>query len=243
MNQDTLIQVRPVQPASDVPAVRRLFYSGVLEDDYIPNDSAKDIEYLVDAYLSDEGASHFWVAQIQGDGGKSFGSKRTKYRKEGSTDIFGRIKACHVDEHGRDRENGNGNGHKRAIRNGNGASRIVRAGALGAPSGDAGNRIVGMIGAKRMSAETIEIRRLRVDPAHRQRGIGKQLIETALDFCHEQGYLKVRLDTHVEQIPAISLFEQFGFQLNRTREINGKFVHDFYLNLYRRYDPNLHLSG
>ena len=96
--------------------------------------------------------------------------------------------------------------------------------------------VIGMIGAQCAGEDTIEIRRLRVDPKFRQRGVGKRLIETALDFCYEKRYLKVRLDTRVERLPAISLFEQFGFQLNRTREVNGKKIHDFYLNLYRRHD-------
>ncbi len=94
------------------------------------------------------------------------------------------------------------------------------------------HEIIGMIGAKNSDPNTAEIRRLRVDPRHRQQGVGKRLIEEALDFCHGRGYLKVLLDTRVERIPAISLFEQFGFQLTRTRNVEDKQVHEFYLNLY-----------
>ncbi len=93
--------------------------------------------------------------------------------------------------------------------------------------------IVGMIAARRTDAHTVEIRRLRVAEEFQDRGVGNQLIETALEFCQSQGYLKVQLDTRIERIKAIALFERHGFQLNRTRTIDGKLVHDFYLNLYR----------
>jgi len=98
--------------------------------------------------------------------------------------------------------------------------------------------IIGMIGVNRIDMHTVEIRRLRVDPSHRQRGVGTRLIEVALQFCREQGYLKVLLDTRVERTDAIALFERFGFQLTRTREVEGKQVHDFYLNLYRQSEPS-----
>lgn len=93
---------------------------------------------------------------------------------------------------------------------------------------------VGMVGVQRNGADSAEIRRLRVHPEHRQRGIGTRLMETALSFCQRRGYLKIVLDTRIERVEAIRLFEQFGFQLNRTRDVLGKPIHDFYLDLYRK---------
>ena len=60
------------------------------------------------------------------------------------------------------------------------------------------------------------------------------LIETALKFCRDRGYLKIALDTFVEREPAIKLFEKFHFRHSRTRSVGDKDVMHFYLDLYQR---------
>lgn len=94
--------------------------------------------------------------------------------------------------------------------------------------------VVGMIGVQQHEDGIGEIRRLRVRGDHRRRGIGKALVETALDFCRERGFLKVTLDTYMEREPAIGLFEKFQFRHTRTRSIGGKDIMHFYLDLYHR---------
>ncbi len=69
--------------------------------------------------------------------------------------------------------------------------------------------------------------------AYRRHGVGTRLMEHALTFCRRNGYLKVILDVRIERGPAISLFEKFGFQLARAREIDGRRMLDFYFDLYR----------
>ena len=93
--------------------------------------------------------------------------------------------------------------------------------------------IIGMIGVQKTSDHEAEIRRLRVRSDFRRKGLGAKLMEQALNFCRHHGYLKVSLDVRIEREPAISLFEKFGFSLNRTREINGRRTLDFYMDLYR----------
>ncbi len=93
--------------------------------------------------------------------------------------------------------------------------------------------VIGMIGVQKMSEHEAEIRRLRVRPQYRRKGLGTKLMETALGFCRHHGYLKVVLDVRVERGPAIALFQKFGFQLNRTRESGGRKMLDFYLDIYR----------
>ena len=61
----------------------------------------------------------------------------------------------------------------------------------------------------------------------------RRLVETALGHCRERAYLKIILDTDVNRAAAIALFEAFGFELTRTRDVDGRKLHDFYLNLYR----------
>lgn len=93
-------------------------------------------------------------------------------------------------------------------------------------------KIVGMIGVQRHEDDAGEIRRLRVSRDHRRRGIGTMLVETAIKFCSEHGYLKVVFDTFMEREPALKLFEKFRFRHGRSRNVNDKEMLYFYLDLY-----------
>jgi len=42
----------------------------------------------------------------------------------------------------------------------------------------------------------------------------------------------VMLDVRIERGPAIKLFEKFGFKLARQRELDGRKILDFYLDIY-----------
>ena len=95
---------------------------------------------------------------------------------------------------------------------------------------DAG--VVGMIGVQQHEPGVGEIRRLRVHLDHRRKGIGSMLVEKAVKFCNECGYLKLTLDTFVEREGAIRLFEKFHFHHSRTRNYQGKELLYFYLDLY-----------
>ncbi len=95
------------------------------------------------------------------------------------------------------------------------------------------NDVIGMVGVLRRDESVAQIRRLRVHPAMRRRGIGSKLMERAIAFCRERDYLKVILDTRIEEEPAIRIFRKFGFQLARSRDIGGRTVFDFYLDMYR----------
>jgi ribosomal protein S18 acetylase RimI-like enzyme len=95
-------------------------------------------------------------------------------------------------------------------------------------------QIVGMVGVQHHEQGVGEIRRLRVREDLRRRGIGSRLIETALNFCQEHNYLKIALDTFMEREPAIKLFEKFRFRHSRSRNVAGKELMYFYLDLYMR---------
>jgi ribosomal protein S18 acetylase RimI-like enzyme len=107
---------------------------------------------------------------------------------------------------------------------------------------EAEGKVVGMIGVQHHDEGTGEIRRLRVHPDYRRRGIGGALVETAVRFCREQNYLKVTLDTFMERDPAIRLFEQFKFRHYRTKTFGEKELVYFYLDLYAtdQRDPHAH---
>jgi ribosomal protein S18 acetylase RimI-like enzyme len=93
-------------------------------------------------------------------------------------------------------------------------------------------KLVGMIGVQHHDEGAAEIRRLRVAEEVRRRGIGTKLMEAALSWCQQHNYLKITLDTYMEREPAIKLFEKFRFLHSRTRDINGKELLYFYLDIY-----------
>ncbi|HET6246397.1 MAG TPA: GNAT family N-acetyltransferase [Tepidisphaeraceae bacterium] len=100
--------------------------------------------------------------------------------------------------------------------------------------------VVGMIGVQQHDAGVGEIRRLRVAVPYRRRGIGSALVETALRFCEEHQYLKVKLDTYWDYEAAIQLFKKFHFRHERTKTIGEKQLLYFYLDLYSTEKTPLH---
>ena len=92
--------------------------------------------------------------------------------------------------------------------------------------------IVGMVGVQRISENVPEIRRLRVRDGFRRRGIGAMLMEHAITFCRDKQFLKIVLDVRIERSPAINMFDKFGFSHGRERDMNGRKLLDFYLDLY-----------
>jgi len=93
-------------------------------------------------------------------------------------------------------------------------------------------QIVGMVAVQHYDEGVGEIRRLRVANSHRRRGIGSALLERALSFCQEKEYYKITLDTFMDREPAIRLFEKFRFRHDHTRNLSGKDLLYFYLDIY-----------
>ncbi|MBT4529933.1 MAG: GNAT family N-acetyltransferase [Phycisphaerae bacterium] len=94
------------------------------------------------------------------------------------------------------------------------------------------NCIVGMIGVQRINDSSAEVRRLRVRDSFRRKGIGSRLMHHAISFCREKQFLKVVLDVRIEREPAIKMFDSFGFLQGRERDLKGRQLRDFYLDLY-----------
>jgi GNAT superfamily N-acetyltransferase len=102
------------------------------------------------------------------------------------------------------------------------------------PSGE----VIAMIGVQHHDEGVALIRRLRVAEIYKGRGIGRTLLETALGYCQENGYLKITLDTYITPEYAIALFAKYHFRLDRTRTVAGKNLMYFYLDLYGQDKPS-----
>jgi len=75
----------------------------------------------------------------------------------------------------------------------------------------------GCIGVVEADKKTAQLRWLLVEPASRNLGLGRTLMQKLIDYCKEKKYELIFLWT-VNKLPAArSLYEGFGFQLNEQR--------------------------
>lgn len=72
--------------------------------------------------------------------------------------------------------------------------------------------IIGCIGIKKLSNKLAQFKRLYVLPEERGRGMGRELLQKAINFCLKHGFEKIVLDTTIRNKTAIKLFKEFGFQ-------------------------------
>jgi ribosomal protein S18 acetylase RimI-like enzyme len=97
---------------------------------------------------------------------------------------------------------------------------------------DEKGEIVGMIGVQHHEEGVGAIRRLRVRQDHRHKGLGSELLDTAVKFCQETQLLKVALDTRMDREAATKVFEKYHFRLTRAREVHDKTIMEFYFDFY-----------
>jgi len=71
---------------------------------------------------------------------------------------------------------------------------------------------IGCVALRAIDAETCELKRLFVRPAHRGGGVGLRLLESAVAEARRLGYRRLRLDTIPEMGRAQELYERFGFR-------------------------------
>ncbi len=85
----------------------------------------------------------------------------------------------------------------------------IRAGIERFLVAEADRGIVGCVAVEPFPPESLaEIRSLAVAPAFRQKGVGKALVEAAIDRCRREGVRKVFVLTYVGRF-----FERFGFRI------------------------------
>jgi N-acetylglutamate synthase-like GNAT family acetyltransferase len=99
------------------------------------------------------------------------------------------------------------------------------------------SEIIGSIAITEDDKQIAHVRRLRVDPAWKAwRGgeVARGLIRTATHHARQHDSLKLVFHTAVNDDQVIVLLHELGFEFARTRELRGKHLLEFYLNLYMR---------
>jgi N-acetylglutamate synthase-like GNAT family acetyltransferase len=87
-------------------------------------------------------------------------------------------------------------------------------------------RIVGSVAIVKFSDRAAQLRWLLVDPSVRGQGLGRWLVEEALEFCRIAGYFSVFLWTVKTLTIATKLYQSLGFRAieEQTHELWGSIV-------------------
>jgi GNAT superfamily N-acetyltransferase len=73
------------------------------------------------------------------------------------------------------------------------------------------DHLVGLIGAQRQTAESVYLYSLWLEPGMRGKGLGYELVATAVDWARSQRARFVTLRVDVANAPARVVYEQLGF--------------------------------
>jgi len=83
--------------------------------------------------------------------------------------------------------------------------------------GIAGGSVIAMGGFKPLSADEVEIMRMRVHPDWQGRGLGGDLLRDLERAARERGYGRVYLETTIVQTPALAMYRSHGYaEVGRT---------------------------
>lgn len=86
----------------------------------------------------------------------------------------------------------------------------------GAPNGclllvKDGELAVGCVGVRRWEGDIAELKRMYLQPSARGHGMGRRLLDSALEQTRQLGYQSIRLDTLPSMETAIALYRAVGF--------------------------------
>jgi GNAT superfamily N-acetyltransferase len=85
-----------------------------------------------------------------------------------------------------------------------------------------GDRVVGSVAIRAACDGEAELKRMYLVPDRRGRGLGRRLLERALEWARDGGLATVTLDTTEEMAAARSLYESVGFRAVGSRTEVGE---------------------
>lgn len=87
------------------------------------------------------------------------------------------------------------------------------------------NEIIAVYALQTISTDTIEIRNIAVDKAFQGQGIGRELLDHAVDRAKEMGFKKIIVGTGDAAIKQLHLYQKVGFEIYDIK-------HRFFLDNY-----------
>ena len=84
-----------------------------------------------------------------------------------------------------------------------------------------GDKVVGIFGLERASADAMELRRMYVDPSARRLGIARRMLQFAEDECRRRNVMRLELSTAEIQQAAIALYNSAGYRLVRQETVEA----------------------
>ncbi|MFT3979187.1 MAG: GNAT family N-acetyltransferase [Ferruginibacter sp.] len=75
-----------------------------------------------------------------------------------------------------------------------------------------GDGFIGCVGVRRISGTEAEMKRMWVRRGNEGTGIGRALLEKAIQLAADTGYKKIKLDTLNDMLPAMNLYKKYGFR-------------------------------
>lgn len=92
-----------------------------------------------------------------------------------------------------------------------------------------GKDIIGTVALKRLNDEHCELKSLYLLEQYHKKGLGYQLLKTAILKAQQDGYKEMYLDTLSSSKKAISLYEKRGFI--KTERYNTNYTADIFMVL------------
>jgi putative acetyltransferase len=77
------------------------------------------------------------------------------------------------------------------------------------------DKVVGTFGLERSSPDSMELRRMYVDPGARRHGIARQMLRFAEDECRRRKIFRLELSTSEVQEAALSFYRNSGYRVMR----------------------------
>ena len=92
------------------------------------------------------------------------------------------------------------------------------------------DKVIGTVALKKLDDYTVELKALYLDRAYRGKGLGKKLINKAIDDARFRGYKSIFLDSMSQYKDALSLYEKAGFKSTERYNDNP------YADVFMRFD-------
>ena len=98
---------------------------------------------------------------------------------------------------------------------------FARGGAFYVLEGQHGS-IIGAYGLYRIDERTCELRKMYLHRDYRGKGLGKRLLEDALNQARQRGFTKVVLETASVLKEAIALYQRYGFTPHEPDHLSAR---------------------